>query len=69
MFGSLKRSRLLDEHCYLGISKVRLHVALALLSYSATMLGRLLDDDYDGMREMKVEMPVANWTAIAAQAA
>ncbi len=69
LFGSLKRSRLLDEHCYLGIKKVRLHVGLSLLTYSATMLGRLLVDDYDGMREMKVEMPVANWTAIAAQAA
>ena len=66
MFGSLKRSRLLDQHCYLGIKKVRLHVGLSLLTYTATMLGRLLEDDYAGMREMKVEMPVANWTARAA---
>ncbi len=66
MFGSLKRSRLLDRHCYLGIKKVRLHVGLSLLTYTGTMLGRLLEDDYAGMREMKVEMPVANWTARAA---
>ncbi len=66
MFGSLKRSRLLDSHCYLGIKKVRLHIGLSLLTYTATMLGRLLEDDYAGMREMKVEMPVANWTARAA---
>ena len=56
----------LDQHCYLGIEKVRLHIGLSLLTYTATMLGRLLEDDYAGMREMKVEMPVANWTARAA---
>ena len=66
LFGSLKRSRLLDTHCYLGIRKVRLHVRLSLLTYTATMLGRLLDNDYAGMREMTVAMPVANWTARAA---
>ena len=66
LFGSLKRSRLLDSHCYLGIRKVRLHVGLSLLTYTATMLGRLLEDGYAGMREMKVAMPVANWTARAA---
>ena len=66
MFGSLKRSRLLNQHCYLGIRKVRLHVGLSLLTYTATMLGRLLDNDYAGMREMTVAMPVANWTARAA---
>ena len=38
MFGSLKRSRLLDTHWYLGIEKVRLHVGLSLLTYTATML-------------------------------
>ena len=66
LFGSLKRSRLLDKHCYLGMAKVRLHVGLSLLTYVGTMLARLLDDDYAGMREMKVEMPVANWAARAA---
>ena len=66
LFGSLKRSRLLDSHCYLGMKKVRLHVGLSLLTYTGTMLARLLDGDYAGMREMKVEMPVANWTARAA---
>ena len=66
MFGSLKRSRLLDTHCYLGIEKVRLHVGLALLTYTATMLAHLLDGDYAGMREMSVGMPVAHWTARAA---
>ncbi len=57
MFGSLKQSRLLDQHQFLGIRKVRAHVALSLLTYSATIVAHLQRDDYHAMRKMTVHPP------------
>ena len=45
-FGSAKRSRLLNKQRCLSMNKVRMHAQLSLLSYSATMLGRLLGGDF-----------------------
>ena len=61
----MKRSRLLDEHSYLGIKKIQLHASLSMLTYAATMLGRLLVGDYEGMREMRIQMPVLGWVGEA----
>ena len=65
LFSSMKRSRLLDEHSYLGIKKIQLHASLSMLTYAATMLGRLLVGDYEGMREMRIQMPVLGWVGEA----
>lgn len=59
MFSSLKRSRLLAEHSCLGINKVRLHVALSLLTYTSSMLARLRTGDHRGILDMAVQRPVA----------
>ena len=55
MFSSLKRSRLLDDCRYLGRAKTNLHVALSLLTYAGTMMVRVLEGDYDGMRDMALD--------------
>ena len=65
LFSSMKRSRLLDEHSYLGIKKVQLHTLLSLLAYAGTMLARLLAGDYEGMREMRIQMPILGWVGEA----
>ena len=57
MFGSLKRSRLLAQHSCYGLRRVRLHVALSLLTYAGSMLARLLAGDVAHIRDMSV-----NWT-------
>ena len=57
MFSSLKRSRLLADHSCIGIGKVRLHVSLPLLTYSASMLARLRTRDYRRMRDRSVQRP------------
>ena len=54
LFGSLKRSRLLDTHRYRGMVKVGLHAMLGGLTYLATMLGKVLDGDLEGMRRMRL---------------
>ena len=55
MFSSLKRSRLMGDCRYLGMAKTRLHVALSLLTYAATMLVHVLEGDYQGMRKMAMD--------------
>ena len=56
LFHSLKHSRLLNKHQYRGLEKVRLHVSLALLTYSTTMLVRAEDGDYATMRRMRIHL-------------
>ena len=53
-FGSAKRSRLLNKSLYLTMDKVDMHASLSLLSYSATMLARLMGGDYARMRHMRI---------------
>ena len=48
LFGSLKRSRLLDRHQYVRRDKVELHLELSILAYTTTMLTR--PDARDGER-------------------
>ena len=52
-FSSMKRSRLLDKHQYLTQRKIRTHVGLSVLTYTATMLARVLASDVMGMRRMR----------------
>ena len=66
MFSSLKRSRLMDDCRYLGMAKTCLHVALSILTYSATMMVRVLEGDYRGMRNMALDWMTPTWTAHAA---
>ena len=65
MFSSMKRSRLLAEHSCIGIGKVRRHVSLSLLTYTGSMLARLLAGDYEGMLDMAVRRPVQPWALAA----
>ena len=65
MFGSLKRSRLLDAHCALSIARMRLHVALSLLTYAGTMLARLRAGLYAERLNMRVGWPMPAARAIA----
>ena len=55
-FSSKKRSRLLDKHQYIGKAKVELHVLLSNLTYVATSLARVLADDLDNVRVMKIDL-------------
>ena len=56
-FRSGKHSRLLNQHQFLGIAKVDLHVKVSRLAYVATVLARLKANDYAGMRHMTVRLP------------
>ena len=58
-FSSAKHSRLLNQHRYLNIQKVSLHVAMSVLSYLATSLARLKAKDVARLRHMRVELPRA----------
>ena len=53
-FGSAKRSRTLDQQQYLTMDKVLMHTQMSLLTYSATMLARLLGGDYARIRHMRM---------------
>ena len=66
MFSSLKRSRLLDDHRCFNIKRVRLHVALSLLTYSGSMLARLLDGDVRHIRDMSMSRVSPVQVALAA---
>ena len=57
LFGSLKRSRNLEQHCFRGMRKVLLHSTLSMLTYSATALARLNAGDGRRMRVMRVNAP------------
>ena len=54
IFRSLKHSRNLDQHCFRGLRKNLLHATLSMLTYSATVLGRLTAGDERRMRLMRV---------------
>ena len=56
-FSSAKRSRLLDQHQYLGQDRVSLHAKMSLLGYLLTSWGRLKAGDYEGMRQMHIRLP------------
>ena len=53
-FGSGKQSRLLDTQRYLTMAKVETHTA-SLLTYTSTMLMRLMVGDFARMRHMRVK--------------
>ena len=59
-FRSLKHSRLLNQHQFRGLAKLRLHASLALLTYCATMLARVRAGELDEMRTMRVRVPTAS---------
>ena len=52
LFGSAKQTRLLDTHCYLGIQRVTMHVALSLLAYTGTMLAHAMRSEFKRLRQM-----------------
>ena len=56
-FSSVKHSRLMDQHRYIGIVKVSLHVLLSMLTYLATSLAHLQADDYAHMQHMRIKLP------------
>ena len=55
-FSSMKRSRLLDDSVYMDEPKVRTHVALSVLTYTATMLSKVLVGDVGKMRQMRIRL-------------
>lgn len=54
IFGSVKHSRLLDQHRYRGLRKVRLHATLSFLTYQLTALARVKAGDVENLRMMRV---------------
>ena len=56
-FSSVKHSRLLDKHQYLGLERVGLHARMSTLTYMMTVWGRLMAGDYEGMRQMHIRLP------------
>ncbi|MCY4655044.1 MAG: transposase [Dehalococcoidia bacterium] len=54
MFGSMKRSRLLNRHQYMARRKLETHVTMSVLTYLATMLARVLAGDVDRVRRMRI---------------
>ncbi len=58
-FSSDKHSCLLNQHRYLNMFQMSLHVLLFMLSYLATALAHLQADDYAHMRHMRIKLPKA----------
>ena len=56
-FGTVKQSRLMDQHRYIGIKWVSLHVLLSTITYLATALARLQANDYARMQHMRIKLP------------
>ncbi len=54
LFGSMKRTRLLDKHQYRGQRKIETHVILSVLTYLATMLVRARSGDMKRLRHMRI---------------
>ena len=54
VFGSLKRSRILDQHQYLTDKKIAAHIAFSTLTYAATMLARVDLEGVDTIRNMRL---------------
>ena len=66
LFGSAKQTRLLNTHMYLGVRKVKLHIALSLLGYTGTMLVHVLNGDEENMRQMSpFEILTGDWGTLA----
>ena len=53
-FGSAKHSRLLNKQQYIEMDKVAIHAQMSLLTYSVTMLARLMGGNYAGIRHMRM---------------
>ena len=58
-FSSAKHSRLLDQHRYLNIFQMSLHMLMSMISYLATAWAHLQADDYAHMRHMRIKLPRA----------
>ena len=56
-FSTVKQSRLMDQHRYIGVERVSLHVMLSTLTYLSTALAHLQADDYARMRHMRIKLP------------
>ena len=54
VFKGLKDSRLLENHRYRGLAKVRTHVTSAVVAYLATVLAHLRQDEPNYMAYMKI---------------
>ncbi len=56
MFGSLKRSRLLNKHQHLRSDKIEFHVGMSVLTYAATTLTHVQARDPEKMRNMRIRV-------------
>ena len=56
VFRSLKHSRGLEGHCMRGMRKIKLQATMSVLTFQATVLGRVKAEDYVGMRQMTVKV-------------
>ena len=56
LFGSMKTSRILNQHQYRTGKKVETHVNLAILCYLGTMLGRAKSGEFEKIRHMRVKL-------------
>lgn len=56
-FGSAKQSRLLADHRYYRQFKIRLHVALSIVTYLLTMLNRVTCVRMADLRRMRIRLP------------
>ncbi len=56
-FGSAKQSRLLADHRYYRQVRIRLHVALSILTYLATMLNKVVVCRTSELRSMRIRLP------------
>ena len=54
MFGSMKRSRLLDKHQFRRAAKMVTHIGLSNLTYLVTMLMRVRAGDSKRLRHMRI---------------
>ena len=56
-FRSVKHSRLMDQHRYIGIDRVSLHVLLSMPAYPTTALAHLQADDYATCGTCGIKLP------------
>ncbi len=56
MFGSMKTSRILNQHQYRTQKKVETHANLSVLTYLGTMLGRAKAGEFKRIRRMRVNL-------------
>ena len=62
-FRSAKHSRGMNQHQFLGIGKISLHVSMSRVAYLVTALAHLKANDYSGMRHMRVKLPSSTMKA------